>query len=218
MAKGKKISEVDIIKEVGSICACNSTLAFSQMIGRSILLESPQLELVNSDNLEQKLKCKESIVIGVHTQLLSGIVGKTSLIFTEKSAFEFVSIFSSKEKHTVGFLTELGVSTIKEIGNVVMSAYAGAMSLLLNVSVVQSIPILSSGPINEVIMFGFTSMRENESLFVHTMFFKDNERKINGSFYLMLSPETAAQITSLMRKELMLFKKNKRSITGDSIL
>jgi len=200
--KKKTISEKDIIIEVGSICACNSTHAFSQMIDRSIELEAPTLDIIEFREIDNLLKASDNIVIGVHARILSGIIGQVSLLFREKSAYEFVSIFASKGKQTTGFLTELGVSTIKEIGNVVVSSYAGAMSLLMEISVIPSIPVLSSGPLKEVIKLGMLNFNDDDVLYVHTMTFRDEERRINGSFFLVLEPSTVKQITSRMRKQL----------------
>lgn len=202
MEEEVKITDYDIIKEVGSICACSSTLVFSQMIDRSIELEAPKLDVVRCDNIEAVIKTDNTIVVGVHTQILTGVKGQVSLLFTEKSAYEFVSIFRSKEKkHSL--LTALGVSAIKEVGNIVVSAYSGAMSLLLDVPVMPSIPMLSSGPLSEVIKFGFNSLEGNhEELYVHTMTFKDELKKISGSFYFLIEPVAVKQITQTLRLQL----------------
>ncbi|MBU1044896.1 MAG: chemotaxis protein CheC [Candidatus Omnitrophica bacterium] len=210
----KIITEHDIITEVGSICACNSTHVFSQMINRSLQLESPVLQVVKFKDVDNILKSKDNIVIGVHCQILSGVLGQVSLLFKEKSAFEFVSIFAAKGKQSAGFLTQLGVSTIKEIGNVVISAYSGAMSLLMDVSVIPSIPVLSSGPLKDVIKFGMMNLNEEGKVYVHTMTFRDEQRKINGSFYLVLEPETVKKIVAMMRKQLTNLNNPKRKIDG----
>ncbi len=202
MSRKVKITEYDIIKEVGSICGCNATLAFSQMIGRTIQLEAPRLEIYKFDDVGKILNGDEKMVVGVHSQILSGVLGQISLLFREKSAYEFVSIFAAKKEQSCGFLTELGISTIKEIGNVVVSAYVGAMSLLLDVSVIPSIPVLSSGPISQVIKFGFNRLQKKEKLYVHTMTFKDAARKIGGTFYLLLDLKTVRQISETMRRQL----------------
>ena len=214
MEQGKLITEKDIIIEVGSICACNSTHAFSQMIDRSIELEAPTLDIVQFRDIEGLLKGSDNIVIGVHCRILSGIFGQVSLLFREKSAYEFVSIFAAKGKHSTGFLTELGVSTIKEIGNVVVSAYAGAMSLLMEVSVIPSIPVLSSGPLKEVLKLGMMNFEDEDTIYVHTMTFRDEERKINGSFFLVLEPATVKEITASMRKQLENVEKLQEKIKG----
>ncbi|MFH1094464.1 MAG: chemotaxis protein CheC [Candidatus Omnitrophota bacterium] len=213
MKRRKIITERDIIIEVGSICACNATHAFSQMIGRTINLEAPTLDVVKFKDIEELLQRSENIVIGVHCRILSGIFGQVSLLFREKSAYEFVSIFAAKGKHSTGFLTELGVSTIKEIGNVVVSAYAGAMSLLMEVSVIPSIPVLSSGPLKEVLKLGMV-FNEEDIIYVHTMTFKDEERKINGSFFLVLEPITVRHITEAMRNQLKNISKLQEKIKG----
>jgi len=214
MKRKKPITEKDIIIEVGSICACNSTHAFSQMIDRSVELEAPTLDIVQFKDIEGLLKRSDNIVIGVHCRILSGIFGQVSLLFREKSAYEFVSIFAAKGKHSTGFLTELGVSTIKEIGNVVVSAYAGAMSLLMEVSVIPSIPVLSSGPLKEVLKLGMVNFNDNDTIYVHTMTFKDEERKINGSFFLVLEPVTVKQIAGSMRSQLKNVTKLQEKIKG----
>ncbi|MCK4994968.1 MAG: chemotaxis protein CheC [Candidatus Omnitrophica bacterium] len=214
MKQKKLITEKDIVIEVGSICACNSTHAFSQMIDRSIDLEAPTLDIVRFKDMEGLLKGRDNIVIGVHCRILSGILGQVSLLFREKSAYEFVSIFAAKGKHSTGFLTELGVSTIKEIGNVVVSAYTGAMSLLMEVSVIPSIPVLSSGPLKEVLKLGMVNFSDDDTIYVHTMTFTDEERKITGSFFLVLEPVTVKQIAKTMRKQLLNVSKLREKIDG----
>ncbi len=214
MKHKKTITEKDIIIEVGSICACNSTHAFSQMIDRSIKLEAPTLDIVKFRDVEGLLKRRDNIVVGVHCRILAGIFGQVSLVFREKSAYEFVSIFAAKGKHSTGFLTELGVSTIKEIGNVVVSAYVGAMSLLMEVSVIPSIPVLSSGPLKEVLKLGMMNFNDDDTIYVHTMTFKDEEKKINGSFFLVLEPVTVRQITETMHEQLKNIAKLREKIKG----
>lgn len=214
MEKKVKISTEDIIREVGSICACNSTLVFSQMINRQISLEAPKLDIIPFQKIENYYKEETKIVVGVHCKLLSRVLGQVSLIFKEKSAYEFVSIFSEQGKHTPGFLTQLGVSTIKEIGNVVVSAYTGAMSLLLDDLVIPSIPILSSGPLSEVIKFGISDFDNKAQIYMHTMTFIDGQKKIDGSFYLVLDPGIVSQISKVMRKHLRDVYEIKEKITG----
>lgn len=214
MKKKGIVTEYDIIREVGSICACNSTLAFSQIIHRSIELEAPQLEDIKFKDVDRILKSKDNIVVGIHCQILSGILGQVSLLFKERSAYEFVSIFGAKRKHSTGFLTQLGVSTIKEVGNIVISAYAGAMSLLMEISIIPSIPVLSSGPLEEVIMFGMRNYDDDDRIYVHTMVFRDDQKKISGSFYLVLEPNTVTQITKVMRKQLKNIELLKAKIRG----
>jgi len=180
-----KITEYDIIQEVGSICACNSTLAFSEMIGRTIKLEAPNLELIKSKEISNLLGNKDTIVVGVHTQILTGIKGQLSLLFDEKSAYSFISVFDSQDIKNCGFITELGISSIKEIGNVVVSAYSGAMSLLLDISIIPSIPVLTNGTFVDVINFGFNTMINmlEENIYVHTMTFNDEEKKLKAHFF-----------------------------------
>ena len=214
MKRKKLITEKDIVMEVGSICACNSTHAFSQMIDRCIDLEAPTLDVVRFQDIEGLLKGSDNIIIGVHCRILSGIFGQVSLLFREKSAYEFVSIFAAKGNYSTGFLTELGVSTIKEIGNVVVSAYSGAMGLLMEVSVIPSIPVLSSGPLKEVLKLGMLNFNDDDTIYVHTMTFSDEDRKINGSFFLVLEPATVKQITKSMRKQLENVSKLQEKIEG----
>ena len=209
----EEITEFDIIKEVGSICACHSTLAFSQMIDRSIELEAPKLDLIATEDVEKIISIDTTVVVGVHTQLLSGVTGQVSLLFSEKSAYEFVEIFKTSQNLKHGFLTALGVSAIKEIGNIVVSAYSGAMSLLMDVPVIPSIPMLSSGPLSEVLRFGFSSLDAKEQkLYVHTMTFKDDQGKIKGSFYFLIEPDTMRTIIDTMRKNLAKIKNLKSGL------
>ncbi|MCM8812310.1 MAG: chemotaxis protein CheC [Candidatus Omnitrophica bacterium] len=202
MAGERRLTQPDIIREVGSICAGNSTQAFSQMIKRSVVLEAPSLDSIAVRDIARNYRINDAMVIGVHCQMLAGISGFVSLVFEEKTAYDFASLFRSKAGESCGFLTEMGISSIKEIGNIVVSAYSNTMSVLLRKSVIPSIPVLTSGMLSDVMSYGVKPADFQQQVYVHTMTFRAMSSRLSGSFLLILSPHACREITAVMCAEL----------------
>ena len=108
----------------------------------------------------------------------------------------------NQEDKKSGILTEMGLSVIKEVGNVVIASYIGALSMILKTLIIPSIPTLMSGPIQQIMHVAISSYDAEEYfLLVETVFEEPNE-KITGSFYLILNPEATEYIQDTCKKYL----------------
>ncbi len=192
--------ELDILKEIGSISAGQGSVALSEILGRRINLTVPSLETVSSSEACKKLS-DDQIVISIYSSILTGIQGKILFLLEEKSAFKLVDLCYSKVSHDdkrSSLFTEMGMSLIKEVGNVVTSSFVGALSMILKILIIPSIPTLSSGPAKQILSMA-SSSGEDFVLFIETVF-EEPQQKITGSFYLVLDPNTAKFIQDACKK------------------
>jgi len=177
--------EMDVLKEVATIAAAHGSNALSEILKRTIKLSLPLVTTVTPDNLEKEIDSDE-IVLSVQSRILSGIEGKVLLVLEEKSAFRLINICcKGEDKATSGFLTEVGLSAVKEIGNVVIGSYVGALSMFLKLLIVPSIPTLISGPLYEVVSSALSL--EKEHILMIEAVFEESEEKIKGKMYFVLT-------------------------------
>jgi len=193
--------EMDILREVGSIAAGHGSIALSEILGTTINVEMPSLDILPISQISKKIPAN-NIVISVACNILSGIKGEIVFVLEEKSAFKLVDLcyrVHPDDKKGSRF-TEMGLSVIKEVGNVIISSYVGALSMILKTIVIPSIPTLVSGSIQQSLnMVVAPYSKEASVLFAEAVFVEPNAR-INGSFYLILTDEAMLYIQKACKK------------------
>ena len=193
--------EMDILREVSSIAAGHGSAALSDILGRKITLEMPALDIIPAKSIATRINT-EQIVVSVSSNILCGLKGVIFFILDEKSAFKLIdSCYKSQigDKKTSLF-TEMGFSVIKEIGNVIISSYAGAIGMILRTIVVPSIPTLVSGSISQVMNMLVYPYSQDSHILLAEAEFGEPEDKIQGTFYLVLDDEAMRSIQSGCKK------------------
>lgn len=182
--------EMDILREVGSISAGHASIALSEILGRTIKLQMPSLDIIPG-GIALKRMVAEQVVVSVSSNILTGIKGNIIFVLNEKSTFKMIDMCYriKPEDKKSGVLTEMGISVIKEVGSVVISSYIGALAMILKTVIIPSIPTLVSGPIQQIISMAISSYAGEEYILLVEAIFEEPHEKIKGSFYLVLSPE-----------------------------
>lgn len=187
--------EMDMLREVSSIAAGHGSIALSEMIGRKFHLNLPSLSIVPAKQVLEKLP-SDQIVISVACNILSGIKGEIIFVLSEKSAFKLIDVClrGHSETNRTGLFTEMGLSTIKEIGNIIISCYVGALSMILKTIVIPSIPTLMSGSLQQVLSMVVSPYGPDNIILMVEAEFIEPEEAISGSFYLVLNKDTMKSI------------------------
>lgn len=182
--------EMNMLREVSSTAAAHGSNALSEMLNKKIILRLPVVDTIKQDS---SMEVSNEVVISLQTRILTGLEGKLLLIFEEKSAFRLVTLCYQNNKASSGVLTEVGLSVLKEIGNVVVSSYAGALSVFLKKVVVPSTPTLISGPLSEIIDSALSGKGQDYTVIIDT-FFSVVEEEIKGRMELILTQRAMQNI------------------------
>jgi len=193
--------EMDILREVGSIAAGHGSIALSEILGRKISVEMPSLDIIPAESVLGKIET-DQLVISVSSNMLSGLKGEILFVLDEKSAFQLVDmcyrVHSDDKKNSM--FTEMGLSVIKEIGNVIISSYVGALSMILKTIIIPSIPTLVSSSIQQTLSMVISSYSRDEYILLTEAVFSEPSAKIRGSFYLVLNAEAMKYVQSACKK------------------
>jgi len=185
---------IDMLKEVGHICTGNATVALSQVLNQRVELKIPGLKLVDSDKVLEELKGPQEVLVGISIHLLGNLNGNIVLMFPEKCAYSLIDAIS-QYRSELGNATEYGVSSLKEIGNIVISAYLATLSTFTRQVILHSTPNLICGTLETVFNVAFNKMaREVKKVILIETFFAIKEQAIDGSFFLIFEPEAVKQL------------------------
>lgn len=182
---------LDALREVSNIGVAHAATALSQLIGRSISLQVPKVLMTEITKVPEAFGGAEKIVVGIYLQMLGDARGNILIVLPRESALKLLSRLLPREKSEGALLTELEISALKEVGNILASAYLNALGTLMHKTLIPSVPVLSFDMAGAVIDYVLIELGEvgDLALMVETEFFGEDE-KISGQFFLLPDPES----------------------------
>ncbi|MDR2650333.1 MAG: chemotaxis protein CheC [Clostridiales bacterium] len=180
--------EIDTLKEIGNIGAGNAITAMSAMLGGSIKLEVPIVNIVEFKDIARFLGGAEQIVIGVLVQITGDINGMMMFLVRKESGAILISSLMGEfaRGRDIDDFTEMELSAMKELGNILASSYLGALAGFIQKNVKPSVPFLSIDMANAIlsvpaIEFGKTA---DQVLLIESVF-GTNTDSLSGFFLLI---------------------------------
>ncbi|QSV46441.1 chemotaxis protein CheC [Geobacter benzoatilyticus] len=182
---------LDALREVSNIGVAHAATALSQLIGRGISLTVPKVLLTDISKVPEFFGGAEQIVVGIYLQMLGDARGNILIVLPRDSALKLLSKLLPRDKSEGALLTELEMSALKEVGNILASAYLNALGTLMGKTLIPSVPVLSFDMAGAVIDYALIELGKvgDLALVVETDFFGEEE-KINGQFFLLPDPES----------------------------
>ncbi len=182
---------LDALREVSNIGVAHAATALSQLIGRGISLTVPKVLLTDISRVPEFFGGAEKIVVGIYLQMLGDARGNILIVLPRDSALKLLSKLLPRDKSEGALLTELEMSALKEVGNILASAYLNALGTLMGKTLIPSVPVLSFDMAGAVIDYALIELGKvgDLALVVETDFFGEEE-KINGQFFLLPDPES----------------------------
>ena len=136
--------QFDVLKEIGNIGAGNATTALAMMMNMKIDINVPRVDLVPFTNLPDIFGSPEEVLAGILVQLDGDIKGMMMFLVKEKSAHNLVnSLMGGMIQSSGDGFSDMELSALGEIGNIIIGAYLSAMSNLTSLKISSSVPYIS---------------------------------------------------------------------------
>ena len=183
----------DVLKEIGNIGAGNATTALSTMLGTRVDMMVPKVRLMEFKEVGTTLGGEEQLVAGIYLVVNGDIHGSIMFIQKKESARAMVQKLMGMPSEGDDF-TEMELSALKEIGNVITGAYLNSLATLTNLTIYPSVPdvcIDMAGAILSVPAIEFGAISD-KMLLIQTDFADDVE--LSGYFILVPDEESDAKI------------------------
>lgn len=175
----------DVLKEIGNIGAGNATTALAQLIQCKVDMKVPQVRLLNFQEVGQAMGGEEQIMAGVYLLVEGDITGSMMFLLEEKAAHCLVAKLMQMPENSEEPFSEMELSALKEIGNIIVGSYLNSLSALTNLVILPSVPDLSidmAGAILSVPAIEFGELGD-KMLLIQTQFTDDVS--LDGYFILI---------------------------------
>jgi chemotaxis protein CheC len=135
--------ELDALREVANIGAAHAATALSTMIGSTIMITVPRVNVMKLEDVAPVVSAREEPVAAVLLHMLGDLTGRTLLVFPSVAAVRLADLLMQREPSGATELGLLEQSAIKEVGNILSSAYMNALSDFMGMMLLPSPPQLS---------------------------------------------------------------------------
>ncbi|MCH5332332.1 MAG: chemotaxis protein CheC [Agathobacter sp.] len=176
---------LDILREIGNIGAGNATTALAGMLNQTIQMNVPKVQLMEASQLSSAICPEEEVIVGVFLEVTMDITGSMMFLMRMDSAHYLVNKLMGRDPECRDDFTEMDMSAIKEIGNIITASYLTALSGMTNLKIAPSIPHVAidmAGAILSVPAIQFGQFGNN-ALMIQTEF--GDDVSIDGYFILM---------------------------------
>lgn len=132
--------ELDALKEIGSIGTGNAATSLSELIGKLVRIQQPEVRIMGYNEAIEWIGGPEPITAGV----LVGMSGQLSGIMLSVQQLDFVNLVleSMMDQHIGDYaeLDEIGRSALTEVGNIMISTFINALSGLADIEIDLTVP------------------------------------------------------------------------------
>jgi chemotaxis protein CheC len=178
--------QIDAMKELVNIGGGHAATSISSLINTKVDMIVPLIEIMEYEELYARIMSEDKIVYSVTTQILGNGGGVFLFALPEESANQIsqMMLLNSMEK-----TQELIESSIKELVNIIVNSFLNAISELLNIRLMSSIPNLTIDMFGSIIssLYMAYDQYDEEVLIIKNEFFYSGNQMDS---YLYFIPET----------------------------
>ncbi|MBP5194932.1 MAG: chemotaxis protein CheC [Lachnospiraceae bacterium] len=184
----------EVLKEIGNIGAGNATTALSTMLGGKVDMSVPKVRLMEFKDVGTTMGGEEQIVAGIYLVVQGDINGSIMFVQKKESAKAMIGKLMGMPSDNPDEFSEMELSALKEIGNIITAAYLNSIATLTNLTIYPSVPdvcIDMAGAILSVPAIEFGTIAD-KLLLIETDFTDDKD--MVGYFILVPDAESYTKI------------------------
>ena len=182
--------KLDVLREIGNIGSGNATTALSVMLNSNLRMEMPVVKVLEFNEIPDLVGGADTIVAAVLTHFNGEMNGMTLFILEMEEAKNLLSAMLGKDyADDFNDFDHMDKSTLKEVGNILMSSYISSISTLTNFKLRTEPPAICVDMAAAVLSMPISELGQidDKALIIDSRFL-DNERPING-FFMFVSDE-----------------------------
>jgi chemotaxis protein CheC len=180
--------DIDVLREVANIGAGHAATALSTMIGSTIMITVPKVNVLQLNDVPSVVAAHEEPVAAVLLHMLGDLTGRTLLVFPCASAVRLAELLLQREPTGGETLGELEESAVMEVGNILSSAYMNALAEFMGMMLLPSPPTLRIDTSVTVLAdtHGRFGPEGDQAFFVESEFLlPEVDEKLRGFFLLL---------------------------------
>ena len=170
--------QLDALQEMGNIGSGNAASALAQFLNRKIDMTVPSASIMDFREIPKLVGGPETRVMGIFLKVMGELSGKFLMLIPEQTSLNLLKkLIPSCEISSPLEMTDLEVSCMKEVGNILAGAFLNALSVLTKTPMLNSLPSMAfdmAGALIDSVVADMTAISD-EVLMIETSFVDNKE-------------------------------------------
>lgn len=197
--------QLDVLREIGNIGVGNATTALAQLLSIRIDMDVPTVRLLSFPELGSAIGSEEEEIVGVYLEVSGEINGSIMFLMKKEPAKYLIHklIFDESMLSKEGeCFTEMELSALKEIGNIITGSYLNAISTLTSLKASPSIPAIAVDMAAAILSVPAThfGQYDDHALLIQTKL--ESDKDFYGYFILLPEMESYEKILNSLGIEM----------------
>lgn len=130
----------DMLREIANIGTGNAVTSLAQMLAKPININVPHVDFLDYAAVSERLGGPETLMVGMMLSLTGDISGMMMFLMKEEFAHMVLNGLLGQSFANFTEVDEMGLSAMKEIGNIMAGSYVGAISQITGFTIEISPP------------------------------------------------------------------------------
>ncbi|MEG0838957.1 MAG: chemotaxis protein CheC [Hydrogenoanaerobacterium sp.] len=179
---------LDVLREIGNIGTGNAATSLASMLSKPVNIQVPKINILDYTEVTNELGGPEQMIVGMLLALSDDVTGMMMFLLQQDFAHMVLNALLGESFTNFSEVGEMGISALKEIGNIMAASYVNAISQLTNMEINISVPdicIDMAGAILSVPAIHFANISD-KIIFIEDEFNSGEENAISN---ILLIPE-----------------------------
>ncbi len=178
--------QLDVLKELANIGGGNAATAISQLVGKFVNMNVPTIDILDYNDIYEKIMAEDTEVVAVSMSVMGMESGNFLFVTTPKNAEILVRMMMPEG---VQLSDELEYSAISELVNIVVTSYLNALSRMLDLSLISSVPALTVDMFGAILSYAYmeSEQYDDQVMIIKNEFTYDGA-KVESSLYFIPKP------------------------------
>lgn len=143
--------QLDALREISSIGAGNAATSLSTMLGQKVNMTVLSVTIEALADVPQSLGGEGRITNAVYFTVSGQVSGTILLILSMKESLSLVRILTGREVTRMEDMDKVGLSALKELGNIMVGTYLRAFGQTMKMRMTYSIPGFTSDMLGAIL-------------------------------------------------------------------
>ncbi|OFW78317.1 MAG: hypothetical protein A2201_06635 [Alicyclobacillus sp. RIFOXYA1_FULL_53_8] len=181
--------QADVLREVGNIGAGHAAMALSTLLQSEVRMSVTSARICQFDEIPDVIGGAEAVIVAVFLRMSGDLSGNMMFLLSLASAKQLINHLLPGEE--AEDFTELEMSALGEVGNILGGSYLNALSLLTSLRLQQSVPAVAIDMAGAVLDIGILMAGEvaDSAVLIHTSIWQGTTN-IDGHFFLLPDPDS----------------------------
>lgn len=185
---------LDMLTEIGTIGAGNATTSLSVLLDSKLSMKVPKVSFMKLDDFVESIGGAENIIAGVMSNITGEIEGFVLFAMDLRDARRLVNRLCGIELSKLERFTEMDLSAVQEIGNILISSYLSSMETLIGMKMRPSNPMMTIDMAGAILSFpAMVNCREHDDVLRIESQFEGEDLSIDGHI-MMISDSNSYKI------------------------